>query len=42
MGLAPYYAGAAVLSGLVVGFAATPVFRAADAARRLAAALRAV
>jgi GntR family transcriptional regulator/MocR family aminotransferase len=39
--LAAYYNGAPRLSGLVVGFAATPIARAADAARRLAAAIRA-
>jgi GntR family transcriptional regulator/MocR family aminotransferase len=39
--LAAYYNAAPRLSGLVVGFAATPVALAADAARRLAAAIRA-
>jgi GntR family transcriptional regulator/MocR family aminotransferase len=39
--LAAYYNGAPRLSGLVVGFAATPIARAADAARRLAGAIRA-
>jgi GntR family transcriptional regulator/MocR family aminotransferase len=39
--LAAYYNAVPRLSGLVAGFAATPVARAADAARRLAAAIRA-
>ena len=39
--LAAYYIGTPALSGLVVGFAATPSARATEAARRLAAAIRA-
>jgi GntR family transcriptional regulator/MocR family aminotransferase len=40
--LAAYYLGAPRQSGLVVGFASTPAPRTAEAARRLAAAIRAV
>ena len=40
-GLAAYYAAAPALTGLVAGFAATPAARAAEAARLLAAAIRA-
>ena len=42
MPLRTYYTGPPRMSGLVLGFAGTPVSLAGDAARRLAAALRAV
>ena len=41
MPLRAYYAGPPRMSGVVLGFSGTPVALAADAARRLGAALKA-